>query len=238
MNAPFVVTLAGILMQGCGYTDGTAYYTGDITAERNRAFFDRERGRVLERLVITSHGGEVEAGIALGTWVFDQALDVDVPEYCLSSCANYVFPAGLTKIIRPGAVVAWHGSYRHLWETGLWQDEVAARRARYGEDAATARERALAFVKRLVRLEDEHFARIGINGDLCWIGKIPPFDAPNYYFLGERDMARFGIHDLHVPIGYEYTDVTGLGVHVMYIDLTGLALRNGPGRPVPPQGSP
>lgn len=124
----FFATWSGLLfVVGEVYSAGIVYYAGTISAERNRRFFASNREQPVERLVITSNGGEVEAGIALGEWVFEHQLDVEIESYCLSSCANYVFPAGRNKFIREGAVVAWHGNYHHLAATGLWTDDINSR---------------------------------------------------------------------------------------------------------------
>ena len=197
------------------------HYLGDITSERNRRFFASMAGltRPFTRLRITSRGGEVEAGIALGRWVFARGMDVEVAEYCLSSCANYVFPAGKNKRILPGAIVAWHGNYRHLLETDGWRDDVGHRMRVYGEDPVSARRNARTTLDRLVRLEKAFFSDIEVDDRICWIGKMPPHNAPNYYFLSKEDMAAFGLGNLQVPPGYASTDVSGLGVHVIHVDL-------------------
>lgn len=196
-----------------------AVYAGEIDAGRNARLFGRYADREFDRLVIDSGGGSVEAGIALGRWVHRHGLDVEVRVRCLSSCANYVFTAGRRKIIRPGAVVAWHGNYRHLLETGLWTDEAEWRMREHGEDEDTARREARALVERLVRLEDAFFREIGVDGYVCWVGKMPPHAVPNYYFLSVEDMARFGIDAVEAPADYPRTDVSGLGVDIRYLDL-------------------
>ena len=185
---------------------GTAYYSGPISAGQNQQLFEAAKGNTVSRLIITSGGGDVEAGIALGSWVFDQGLNVEVPEYCLSSCANYIFPAAHHKVIGSGAIVAWHGNYNHLKLTGLWRDDIVARMERHGEHAATAEPHVRKEVDRLVRLERDFFARIGVNEYLCWIGKMPPYNAPDYYFLSMQDMARFGVTHVQTPPDYENTD--------------------------------
>ena len=38
------------------------------------------------------------------------AFDVEIVDYCVSSCANYVFVAARTKRVLPGGAVAWHGN--------------------------------------------------------------------------------------------------------------------------------
>lgn len=197
----------------------TVRYTGPISIEQNQEFFGRVSGKTVSRLLITSTGGDVEAGIALGQWVFENGIDVEVPEYCLSSCANYVFPAGKHKIIHTGAIVAWHGNYTHLVHTGLWQDDIAGRMQRTGEDAVTARARVRSKAGWLARMEQDFFKRIGVDEYLCWIGKQPPYNVPNYYFLSGRDMARFGLTKIQTPPDYAGTDVSGFDSPVEYIEL-------------------
>ncbi|HGE8268061.1 TPA: hypothetical protein ACGD2I_002570 [Aeromonas hydrophila] len=44
-----------------------------------------------------------------GEWVFNKKLDVQVDGYCLSSCANYVFPAANNKLLGRHAIIGYHG---------------------------------------------------------------------------------------------------------------------------------
>jgi hypothetical protein len=189
------------LATGCGGGDSVSY-RGEISAEANQRFFVAVAGATPRRLVIDSPGGEVEAGIALGRWVFDHGMDLVVTGECLSACANYVFTAARRKTVRPGAVVGWHGNYHHLEATGLWRDEVAARVARTGQDAATAEQEVLAQVARLVALERAFFTTIGVDERLCWVGKLPPYDVPDYCTLSAADMARFGVLDVSLLEDY------------------------------------
>jgi hypothetical protein len=210
----------------------TACYSGPVSAGQNLRLFAAVQGKTVRRLVITSNGGEVEAGIALGLWAHAHKLDIEVREYCLSSCANYVFTAGRRKTIHPGAVVAWHGNYHHLKQTGLWGDDVVVRMERYGENEASARAHVRGEVDRLVRLERDFFARIGVDEYLCWIGKMPPYSVPDYYFLSAPDMAQFGVANVQTPAGYEDTDIPDLAGRLRYIrisDRPGADAGSGPG---------
>jgi len=200
-------------------SEESAYYSGPISKEQNRQFFESVKNKAIKRLVITSGGGEVRAGIALGLWVFEQKLDIEIPEFCLSSCANYVFTAAQRKFIDKGAIVAWHGNYHHLKKTGLWRDDITIRMKRDGVDARTAGEQVLSQVNELVDLEHDFFHQINVDQYLCWIGKMPPYKAPNYYFLSRQDMARFGVSNVHTPQNYEHTDISGFDFHVIYIKL-------------------
>lgn len=206
------------------HSDGVVYYSGPIDKAGVEALLASAKAGPVTKLVITSGGGEVDAALNLASWVFRQQLDVEVSEYCFSSCANYVFPAGDRKIIRKGAVVAWHGNYQHLKQTGLWKDDVSTRMNKYNEDKETAERYVRNQVDRLAGLEQEFFKRIGIDEYLCWIGKMPPYNAPDYYFLSRKDMARFGVTGVETPAGYENTDVSDYPGQIMFIRLQNIKL--------------
>jgi hypothetical protein len=93
----------------------TIYYQGNLSESSTSAFRAAvagiKRGQ-LTRLVISSVGGDTRAGIEIGTWVHDMSLVVEVEKICFSSCANYIFPAGSSKVIRTNAFVGWHGNVR------------------------------------------------------------------------------------------------------------------------------
>jgi len=197
----------------------TVTYRGDISSAQNRDFFKRVQNKTVQRLIITSAGGEVEAGIELGLWVFRQKLTLEVHDYCFSSCANYVFTAAAKKIIRPNAVVAWHGNYHHLLDTGLWRDDVPPRMQRTGESRAIARQKVLAQVQDLVKREKAFFKTIGVDQYLNWIGKMPPYSARNYYFLSPVDMARFGVRQVEAPKDYPNTDTSRYDVSIEFVRL-------------------
>lgn len=193
-------------------------YDGEISRENNALLLQRVAGQHIDQLLIDSPGGSVEAGIALGNWLFDHGIDVVVDGYCLSSCANYVFTAARHKTVRPGAVVAWHGNFHHLDATGLWRDDVAARVAD-GEREEVARREIRALVERLVGLEKAFFNKIGVDQYLCWVGKQPPYSVPYYYFLSAADMRRFGVDNVSLPPGYENTPLGDAPWSIQYLAL-------------------
>lgn len=64
-----------------------------------------------ENLIIKSKGGNGLAGILIGNFIYEEGLNVKVNRYCLSSCANYIFPAGNKKILSIDALVIFHGGF-------------------------------------------------------------------------------------------------------------------------------
>jgi len=142
----------------------------------------------ISRLVITSGGGQVTAALDMGEAVHARRLDVEVPVACLSSCANYVFPAARRKRLGHPLAVGWHGNMTHVLYTQLtgessWSDDV------------------MQGARSLVRREYAFYPRIGVDGFVAWFAKIAPYNVPNYYTLSAADMARFGISDVEVLLG-------------------------------------
>lgn len=91
--------------------DGELVYVGVLDPQANARLFAlydslADKPAVLS---IRSRGGSTGYGLALGRWVRDHKLDVKVMEYCMSSCANYVFPAGIHKLVSNFAVIGFHG---------------------------------------------------------------------------------------------------------------------------------
>lgn len=62
-----------------------------------------------DRLIIRSGGGDLYAGLILGDFVRKHQMSVEIVDFCISACANYVFLAGETKILNPQALVIFHG---------------------------------------------------------------------------------------------------------------------------------
>ncbi|MGC7862437.1 hypothetical protein ACP3XP_00195, partial [Vibrio anguillarum] len=86
-------------------------YKGVLSPEGNELAFELyERAKEKPNtLIITSDGGDIMLGIELGRWVYDNKMSVEVNDYCLSSCANYVFTAGKIKYISNRAIIGFHG---------------------------------------------------------------------------------------------------------------------------------
>jgi hypothetical protein len=165
-------------------TSGDAViFNGQINAASVAKFVRALQDSAIKRLVITSRGGSVAAALDMADAVHERQLDIEVPATCLSSCANYVFPAAQNKVLgRPGAV-AWHGNMAHVLflqqsGQGSWSES----------EMQSARELAIR--------ESEFFRVIGVDGFVCWFAKIEPYNVDDFYFLSPGDMERFGIRNV------------------------------------------
>jgi len=160
-------------------------FSGRIDNRSAEAFLQLLGNPEVKRLIITSQGGSVAAALDMGLAIHQRRLDVEVPSDCLSSCANYIFPAARRKTLGHAGAVAWHGNITHvlyLQQTGqaYWSEKEI--------------EEARALAKR----EAEFFRRIGVDGFVCWFAKIEPYKADGDYYLSVADMEGFGIRDVTV----------------------------------------
>jgi hypothetical protein len=159
-------------------------YRGSISAEANKRIFGMyEKAKVKPRLLrISSDGGDVNLGMDLGDWVFRHQLDVEIIDKCLSSCANYVFPAGKTKFLNPDSILLWHG--------GALQQNLDEQMKSLGQagsnylDAWRCREKTF-------------FDTIGVNQAVTTYGQTAPHIARSQGTVGYdysiEDMLKFGI---------------------------------------------
>ena len=183
VSTPLVVSGETILIQG-NILESTAIEFQQALSQRR-----------ISRVLLASGGGLVEPALTIASAIRDRKLEVEVVGPCFSSCANYIFPAGVTKTISGLGVVAWHGNMSHLLYLHISGVKLL--------DAKN-----LAEIQRLVRLENSFFASIGLDQFICWFGKVDPYNVRNMYFLNTADMAGFGLNDVNVRPGYEYTDVS------------------------------
>jgi hypothetical protein len=86
-------------------------YSGIITHEANAGVFElyESADPRPQALLIESQGGSADAGMQLGRWLHEHDLQVQIDTYCFSSCANYVFPSGSSRLLAPHASLMWHG---------------------------------------------------------------------------------------------------------------------------------
>ena len=168
--------------------DGDAViFKGRIDAASTAQFLSLLQTPTITRLVITSGGGDVAAALDMAEAIHARQLDIEVPRACLSSCANYVFPAGRRKTLGRPDAVGWHGNIAH---------------ALYLQDSGQEHwnESQIASARQLAAREADFFGRIGVDGFICWFGKLAPDDVEDFYWLSVDDMARFGIRDVTVGI--------------------------------------
>jgi hypothetical protein len=182
-------------------------YRGSISRASNAHLFKLVESIdfVPTTLVITSKGGETTAGIELGRWVFRNRLDVTVNEYCLSSCANYVFPAGLRKTLEPSAALAWHGgSMQEDWGDPCSNTPRSVKKV--GIRCADIEKLQRESLEEFKTAEKSFFAEIGVDQRVTILGQFPEYDcrertASLGWDYSIEDMGRLGIKNIQVHNG-------------------------------------
>ena len=172
-----------------GIEDGQLIYKGEITETSNNVIFSLFRASELKpnRLLISSQGGEIGAGMDLGQWVKDNNLDVEVIRVCASSCANYVLPAANTKYLRKDSVLIWHGS---AWQSHWHVDKEH-------------RETFKTYITLMRQRETDFYANIAVDNLLTTYGQS------KFNFL-DFTLSLFGKE----TVGYDYSvaDMEKLGL--------------------------
>ena len=84
-------------------------FTGDIDRDSTARAQALMADRALTAFVVTSDGGEVTAAIRLARALRARGLPLIVARRCISSCANFLFPAARTKAVAPNGLVIFHG---------------------------------------------------------------------------------------------------------------------------------
>lgn len=91
------------------FVEGSAIiYRGELNDQANRHAFALLSPNI-STLKIESSGGNILDGMAMGDWVREHGLNVEVMGFCFSSCANYIFTAGQRKILARTSMLGWHG---------------------------------------------------------------------------------------------------------------------------------
>jgi len=162
----------------------TLVYFGELTTAGLVRLKSADQGTA-KALLIRSGGGSVSVGMDFGEWVYERGFDVIVDDVCLSSCANYVFPAGRIKTILPGGLVAWHGnSLQKSAETDIQTlPRPLQSSARKLLPELRARERAF-------------YTKVGVNECLDHIGSAL-LGVHGLFTMSADDMAKFGVRDIH-----------------------------------------
>lgn len=198
----------------------TVIYRGRLTEDGLDALRNAGEDAHVKTLLIESAGGEIVVGMDFGNWVIERELNVVIDRACLSSCANYVFTAGRHKEIKPGAVVAWHGSAKQpgLLEQlhELVEEDIASRGLSPRQQRRELRRARRANVKYLtgaIRKQDEFFYRVGVDEYVTRVGN-DKYKIRGFFYLSVEDMAAFGIENVTADENYAEMEPRALAQRV------------------------
>ncbi|MDQ2822314.1 MAG: hypothetical protein M3Y65_18350 [Pseudomonadota bacterium] len=153
--------------------NGQLDYAGELDAAANQRLFDLYDTMSVKPTVLSirSRGGEVNTGMALGTWVHARQLTVKVMEFCLSSCANCVFSAAPQKIVSKVAVVGFHGGPGNVDKLKFDAKTRAMLDAATPEARKAMLDDIVKTVTRDGKNEAAYFRKIGVRADYSSLGQ-------------------------------------------------------------------
>jgi len=185
--------------------DNELHYVGELDGAANGrlfALYDTlpEKPTVLS---IRSRGGPVQHGMELGRWVRAHKLDIKVLEYCMSSCANYVFPAAQHKTVSNFAVIGLHGGPG----SGQFAFDAATQKmfdAMPPEQRSAMMDGLKATIKEQGDKEAAYLKEIGVGADHTTLGqqaryqqRMRPDNVAGWTYSA-ADFARMGVGDIAV----------------------------------------
>ena len=151
----------------------TIVYSGDISDTANEAVLSllKMHPQTFTMLAITSPGGEVNAGMDLGDMVFSHQLSVKIEDYCLSSCANYVFTAASQHHISNRAVIGFHGGV-----TGMENSFDNVVLTMPESQRAAAKATFANYIQSAIERQQRFFEKIGVDPVITTLGQAPIYD--------------------------------------------------------------
>ena len=167
-------------------------------------------------LAITSPGGSEYCGIKIGEIVYNNGWDVHVRGLCMSSCADYIVPAGRNKVLEDGGVVGRRCSARQDYFFAE-QRGISGRQQivnslsgalQMGSNYLTYEEfnqEIASFVaehETLVELEHAFYERIGLDANVSVCVHLPKrfksIEWSGGWTFTLDDMAKFGLDGNHL----------------------------------------
>jgi len=179
------------------------FISGPISNELASALEETLLDLTVTELWIRSGGGDVEAGHRMGRRIRERNLKVVVDQYCISSCANYIFTAGAKRVLPDGAYVVWHGNAQQ--KDGREFERCGRTVSSFDglvmlpEEIAEAKKDAEGIARR--RAQDLAFFRfVGVDDYIARAGQEPHFYGN--FTLSVAGMARLGLKNVDAPDDY------------------------------------
>lgn len=177
----------------------------------------------IEEVVIKSTGGEIFSAIAIGQIIHKRKMTVSVKEFCISSCANYIFPAAAKKVISKDALIVYHGGAQ---QKNLLSDSINevkhnnAKANAYNNDPLPESMRKLFEIPELddiasqiaimIDVEKRYYREIGVDERLPTYGQEGVYeetcDSGQYggFYYDLNTLSEFGVGPIEVE-GGEWT---------------------------------
>ncbi|MGL6115563.1 MAG: hypothetical protein ACRC1R_11150 [Cetobacterium sp.] len=146
------------------------FYDDSLSKEANEQVINLYNKNKVKGLVLNSRGGEINLGIDLGEWVYDNKIDIYVKNYAFSSMANYVVPAGKNIFLYKNSMIGWHGGATQI-PSNIWESFI---------------EKILLkkYMEKTRIREEKFFNKIGVKQEITTYGQKEQFKKYENDYIG------------------------------------------------------
>lgn len=169
---------------------GTLYFWGRITKNSADEVVKIYQNAVFKpkTLQMRSTGGNAVDAIAIGNFIRDKKMDVELKGACFSACANYILPAGEKTYISDDTFVGWHGSLNSL----IFYSINLHRYITYKE--AEKMDNKLPYLKTKERV---FYKSVGVSYLLPICGQLQgKGGVEGLFYYKPEDLMKFGLHNI------------------------------------------
>jgi hypothetical protein len=183
----------------------TLYFDGLLNSVNSLKAQEVLQNNPVQWLSIKSKGGEVKPAISLARQIFKKRINVRVDDYCISSCANYIFTAGNLKLLRQDAVLGLHGGPGHIDDIDLSQIREAVKSLPKAEQEArlnAAKDELEKYRLEALDLQVQFYKEVGINQQYPDFGRASTQKLDNEQWWGwyysPQMMQSMGINNVFI----------------------------------------
>ncbi len=167
------------------------FYEGELNEESINIALDKAQGHQIKRININSPGGEVTSSMMFANWIRSNGIDVEVNEMCFSSCANYVFPAGVNKYVSEKDFIGWHGSAHQKYEKLPDPD---------------AEKSFQKYIAKARVMETKFYKSLGVNSKLPIMGQVDGYSCQVHdewgWYYSVSDLKKLGVDNIVLTDGH------------------------------------
>lgn len=146
-------------------------------------------------VVVNSQGGDISSALDMADFILARHASIVVDGFCASSCANYLFPAGVMKYVLDGSVLGFHGGAL-MTDTQIYNGPSSLRTDALAQGVEMHRDQ----VSRQFAL----FARIGVNPLMMFDGPHNiSFTAADWHY-SVWEYGPYALHDKFEVHGIRY----------------------------------
>ncbi len=169
----------------------------------------REHKQAITWLEITSTGGEITLGMDLGDFINEHQLNVSVKEYCLSSCANYVFTSARKKELGKHALIGFHGgASSKQFDNSTMEQQIQAAPKQHREAVRAQMIKLLNdYLEVNSKREKVFFKKIGVKQEITTLGQtdiykdIESSGAYVGWYYSVDDLNKLGVNNIKLIDG-------------------------------------